>query len=148
MNIKKIILDDMPNDLDDLAKARYIYLKLADYVNFSTTFQNTNIDSMAKIYNTKVDIENISSNITCTMWAQIYSSLLNEVNISNEIVNEGHKYVRFLFNGKIWVADATYGRYTDLARIKYGDSTHNFGVALKQDKEASIYIDYQDIDNQ
>lgn len=146
MNLKKLILDEMDKK-DDLTNARYIYLKLGEYLTFSTTFPNTDVDTMNKLHKKEVDIENVDSEITCNMWADIYSKLLTEVNIENQVINEWHQYVKFKIDGKTWVADATYGTYTDLARIKYGDSTERFGVALKQGYEPSIYVNIMDPDN-
>ena len=46
MNIRELILKDMPNNLNDLEKARYVYLKLGDIVDFSTKYNNTSLDEM------------------------------------------------------------------------------------------------------
>ena len=50
MKLKDVILNDMPDNIDEIEKARYIYLKLALYVNFSTKYQNTSLDEMSKMY--------------------------------------------------------------------------------------------------
>lgn len=137
MSFKQLILGNMPSNLSDLEKARFIYLKLAMYLNFSTKFQNTSDKEFAKMYTNKsVNIDSINTNqIICKWWARIYSSFLNEVGIKNEIVDLSHEYVIFYINGKKWVADATNDNYTDLARIKYGDESMHFGVCFDQKSE-------------
>ena len=133
MNIRELILKDMPNNLNDLEKARYVYLKLGDIVDFSTKYNNTSLDEMGLMYTSNIDVTNIKNNqVNCRFWVQIYSSILTELGIENTINGGGHQCVLFKANGKVWFADATTGKYTDLARIKYGDETTNFGIALRQ----------------
>ena len=134
MNLKKVILEEMPEGLNDLEKARFIYLKLALYLDFSTKYNNTTVDEFVKMYHFKTDPENqLQKQIICRNWASIYSNLLTEVGIKNYLIDQHHSYVLFEYNGKIWVADATYGSYTDLSRIRYGDSTFYFGTCFSQD---------------
>lgn len=129
MNIKELVLKDMPHNLNTLEKARYIYIKLGMYLNYSTKYHNTTSTISKKMHNEDVDITNLNNNqVICIDWAIIYSKLLTEVGVENEIVNEYHRYVKFNYEGKTWIADATGGDYTDLARIKNGDETLNFGV--------------------
>ena len=89
MNIKELALKDMPNNLDDLYKARYIYLKLPDYLSFSTKHRNTSEYEMGMMYMANIDATNIKNNqINCRYWSQIYSSILTELNIENKIIGE------------------------------------------------------------
>lgn len=144
MNFESLILSDMPEGLNDLEKARYIYLKLAMYLSFNTTYHNTTDLNFATIYTQgeKTDISLFNSNqVICKNWAAIYSSLLSKVGVSNTIFSSGHSSVNFEYDGKIWVADATIGTYTDLSRIRYGDKTFNFGISISQNaKKPSCYI--------
>lgn len=141
MNIKSLVLSDIPKGLTDLEKARYIYLKLAIYLSFNTTYQNTSDSNMAKIYTegANIDVSNFNSNqAICKSWAKIYSELLSDVGIKNKIIVSGHDYVNFEIDEKIWSADATAGSsgiYTDLSRVKYGDNTYNFGISLSQNPD-------------
>ncbi len=133
MTLKELILKDMPDDLNDLEKARYIYLKLAFYLNFSTKYNNTDGNEFARMSYPDVDTSKFNKNqIICKEWSKIYSYLLNEVGIHNEICSSHHTNVVFEYNHKLWVADATYGQYTDLAKIRYGDHTEYFGVRNSQ----------------
>lgn len=134
MNFLEKILSDVPRDFNDLEKARFLYVSLAKYFNFSTKLQNTSNSEFANMYTKKIDIDKKNTNqIICKEWAPIYSILLKKVGIDNKIINQGHEYVLFNYNNKIWCADATSGSYTDLARIKYGDETKYFGVSISQD---------------
>lgn len=149
MNIIKYVLKDMPQGLDDLGKARYIYLKLGLMFNFNTSYQNTTDARQSLIFtNYKVDIKHLTSNqVICTLWSLIYSNILSYIGIENEIVNNGHKHVRFKYNNKWWIADAAdQDCYSDLSRIRYGDKTISFGVALYQDRKDIIGINYEDPD--
>ena len=133
MNFLQKILNEMPTDLSDLEKARYLYLKLADYLAFSTKFNNTDTSEHFSMYMKELNISKFDRNqVICKEWAQLYSYLLNSVGIKNEIISEWHTYINFTCDGLIWVADATYGNYTDLAKIKYGEDTANFGVDANQ----------------
>ena len=148
MNIVDEILKDMPDNLNDLEKARYIYLKLGLMLNFSTKFNNTTDEFYYQMYTNKEDVENLSSNqVICKMWSKIYSSALTKVGVKNQIVNLGHEFVIFEYNGKIWNADATLGLdnyYTDLSRIRYGDETEKFGISISQDIEKPRSYIYND----
>lgn len=133
MNLGKEILNNIPSDLSDLEKARYLYLELCKRVTFNTTFQNTDVSNFAYIYNKKDDVFNINSNeVICRSWSSFYSQLLTSVGIQNRIVNRGHQFVQFIIDGKKWVADATYGSYTDLSRVKNSDETNGFGYSAYQ----------------
>jgi len=149
MNPLEKIISDMPNGLDDLEKARYFYLEIAELFSFSTKLNNTSENEFVKMYNESYNLEQIKNNqIICKNWAAIYSYLLNRVGIKNTIIKSGHEYVEFEYNDKIWFADATTGEYTDLARIKFGDETFNFGVAASQKIEKPIAaVNINDSDN-
>ena len=147
MTIKELILKNMPNDLSDLQKARYIYIKLGGLVSFSTKYNNTTSIESGTMYNEEIDINKFNQNqVNCVMWSYLYKALLDEVGIKNEIINLGHKYVEFYIDDKRWVADATYGNYTDLARIHNDDETTYFGVSLLKGEKHSNSINYSDIE--
>ncbi len=154
MNFLDKIINEMPENLNNLEKARYLYLRIGLIFNFSTKLNNTteNIQSNT-MYLQKPNIDEIENNqLICRWWASIYSEALNKVGIENTIINMGHQFVAFFYNGKLWQADATYGgdqrnKYTDLSRIKYGDDTERFGVALIQNlSKPYTAINYNDPD--
>jgi len=133
MNIKASILNSMPNNLNKLEQARYIYLKLGLLFNFSTKFNNTTSGEYANMYTKKYDTDKLKNNqLICKLWAKLYSELLMEIGIENSVVNFGHEYVSFRIDGVMWIADATNGNYSDLSKIKYGDDTSCFGISYVQ----------------
>lgn len=149
MKLKDKILINMPDNLTDLEKARYLYIELGKNVSFSTKFQNTDEFTFAQMMTNKVDINRFNDNqINCVMWAELYSQLLTKFNINNEIIDYGHKYVEFYIEGKRWCADATYESYNDLARIHNDDETLNFGPAIYSGERHSndVLLDKQTVD--
>ena len=145
MNIVDEVLKDMPENLNDLEKARYLYLKLGMMLNFSTKFNNTTDEMYFKMYRDNTDIKNLSTNqVICRLWAKIYSSALTKAGVKNQLVDLGHEFVIFEYNNKIWNADATIGNYTDLSRIRYGDNTEKFGISISQDIEKPKPYIYND----
>lgn len=154
MNIVDEVLKDMPENLNDLEKARYVYLKLGLILNFSTKFNNTTEEMHFKMYADKSDFETLSHNqIICKAWSKIYSSILTKLGIKNQLNNLGHAFVSFEYDDKIWNADATLGLgnyYTDLSRIKNGDKTEKFGISISQDiNNPKPYIVYdEELDKQ
>ena len=148
MNIIKQVVKDMPQGLDDLGRARYVYLKLGLIFNFNTTFNNTTDERFSYIYSGSANINHLSSNqVICRLWAKIYSETLNFLGIENYIVDYGHQYVRFKYNNKWWIAEAADKNcYSDLARIRYGDKTEKFGVAMFQNSDKNTSINKNDSD--
>lgn len=142
MNLGKEILDKLDTNFSSIEKARFLYIELGRKLTFSTKYQNTDNYSMALMYSEKVDIFHLkTTEVNCRMWSQLYSQLLTCIGIQNEIINEGHEYVEFYIVGKKFVADATDGSYTDLARIKNDDELIGFGYSMYQkqrDKHSNI----------
>lgn len=58
MEIASKILSSMPSVLNDLEKARYIYLELCKYVTFTTKLDNCDDSTLTELLNTNVDISN------------------------------------------------------------------------------------------
>lgn len=146
MNIAEEILNSMPSNLTNLEKARYIYIELGKKVFFSTQFLNTDDDTFFELLGKKVNVTKLSKeeiNVNCRMWSQLYSQLLTLVGIENRIFDSMHECVFFDIDNVRWVADATYGIYTDLSRIKNNDDTVSFGPALFQNKDSNI-VDIND----
>lgn len=141
MNIAEKILDNMPLDLNDLEKARYIYIELCKKVFFSTQFLNSDDNTFCELLGKKVDVTSLSNeeiNVNCRIWSQLYSQLLSFVGINNNIIDGLHEFVEFYIDGEIWIADATFGAYTDLSKIQNNDDTACFGPALFQTGDSNI----------
>lgn len=140
MFLEKLILSEMPSNLDDLEKARYIYLMLGKYLSFSTKYQNTDYKEFYRMHEDDFEFESFDKNqIVCREWANLYSSFLTKFNIRNIVIKKGHHFVRFVCNNTIYVADGTKGPYTDLACIRYGDQTRHFGIAKEQELNIEDY---------
>lgn len=138
MTIKEKVINNMPANLTDLEKARYLYIELGKILSFSTKFQNTDDLNFSLMMIMEVDIDKFNKNqVNCNIWAQLYSQLLTVVGIKSEIIDEGHKYVEFYIDGERYVADATHGTYNDLARIHNDDNTCNFGLALFKNRHSN-----------
>ena len=139
INIINKILNTMPSNLNDLEKARFLYLESCKIFTFSTKFQNTDDTSFFKMYSQKIDATNLkTTEVNCRWWSQIYSQLLDKVNIENKIIDNGHQHIKIYVNGEEWIADATYGSYTDLSRVKNNDQTIGFGYNMYQGSEKGL----------
>ncbi|MGN1297887.1 MAG: hypothetical protein ACI4VH_05670 [Clostridia bacterium] len=160
-NLIEGIVDTIPKELDDLTKARMVYLKLNQSVTYSdqyfamNTAKNLYQDELSEMYNRNFDISNLSTNsIICSNWSNIYADLLQEVGINPkkiEIIQSGnavgsHRWVKMeLDDGKILYADATnnINGMTDLANSKLGNSTGGFIITTSEEyaKLRKIYGD-------
>ena len=139
INILNEICNKIPNGLNELEIARFLYLETCKLFTFSTKFQNTDEDSFFKMYVAKVDASNLkTTEINCRMWSQVYSQLLNYFNIKNEIIDNGHQHVKIFIDKEEWLADATYGVYNDFARVKNNDMTCGFGYVSFQGSNKNI----------
>lgn len=150
-NLIEGIVDTVPKDLDDLTKARMVYLKLNQSVTYSdqyfamNTAKNSYQNELSEIYNRSFDVSNLSTNsIICSNWSNIYADLLQEVGINPkkiEIVQSAdvvgaHRWVKMeLDDGKILFADATnnINGMTDLANSKLGNSTGGFIITTPEE---------------
>lgn len=129
MNIKKIILDELKDkDYTKMEIARYIYIRLGQLLVFDPLYVYGSISVQNRLVYKFVDIENLENNkVICSTWALIYSELLDEFDIENEVRGTRHYYVLVNIDGYIFKADATEGNsMLDLGRIKYGDATQNY----------------------
>ena len=152
-NLIEGIANTIPKNLDDLTKARMVYLKLNQSVFYSDQYFalsrdrriTENRNELSKIYNRNFDISNLSTNaVVCSNWSKIYAELLKEVGVnSNKIeikkAGEGegsHQWVKMkLDNGKVLLADATnnINGMTDLANSKLGNSTAGFIITTEEE---------------
>ena len=135
---KDKLCSNIPKRLDDTEKAKLLYNRLNDEVNYSAKYlgaeRTRNAKVAADIYNQKIDLNNFTdtNNIVCANWAQMYCDLLNENGIHAEIRggnNVGsHKWCVFKADGKYYMADATNGfiNANDLTRQKAGLKSGGF----------------------
>ena len=149
-NLIEGILDDMPNGLDDLKKARTLYLKLNQSVKYADEWIAMKEDSnfqnkMVEMYYKHFDISNMpDDSVVCSNWSNIYYDLLNEagidpskINIINQNSELGvHRFVKIeLDNGQIILADATnnINGMTDLLNAKLGKKTGGFIITTQEE---------------
>lgn len=137
MNLVNEIINKMPDNLNKLEQARFIYIMLGKIVEFdTTTVFNCNYDLFNERKNKNIDITNLDSNlVNCFNWASIYTKLLQYINIKAEVKAKEHAWVIIEIDNEIIYADATSGNETDLAKIKFNVKTENFYLLNKKDVE-------------
>ena len=142
-NLIEGIVNEIPDNLDNISKIRAAYLKLSQATSYSDEYFAIRKDAAMKskkidIYNRVYDIRNIgdSNKIVCSNWSQIYNDILIQIGIDQNKVkiittNSDHKYVTIdIGKGKTIVADATenFGNGIDLAFSKIGTKTKGFKI--------------------
>lgn len=131
-SLRKKIYSRMPDNLNDVEKAKYIYNKLNEEMAYSTEFYYYQKDPQiqSKWRNLHVDLDNVQSReIICTNWSEMYCELLQEQGISAKVMGNGHKWCVFELNdGSKWLADATqpYNGSYDLVNAKTGVRSGGF----------------------
>ena len=123
-NIKDYALENIFQEFNELQKAKLIYNRINEVLIYNPigiyveTSENNSLNHMLKSRN--VDINCLSSTSgVCYDWAKIYSQLLNEIGIENNIIIAPfHGFVIFMIDNKYYFADATkvFEEMTDLAR--------------------------------
>lgn len=137
MNLVEEIINKMPNNLNKLEQARFIYIELGKIVEFdTTTVFNCNYDLFNEKKDKNIDITNLDSNlVNCYNWANIYAKLLQYIHIKAEVKANEHAWVILEIDNDIIFADATGNSETDLAKIKTNIKTENFYLLNKKDVE-------------
>ena len=126
--LEEVIKQKVNNHYSQLELARIIYIELGRLLSFNTDYLNNLAKSQC---NDIVDPSNFNNNqVICRIWSQLYCSLLKKYGIKAKICALVHAFVEFYINDEAWIADATYGTYTDFSRIKHGDRTTHFGIGL------------------
>lgn len=143
MNLVDNIIKKIPDNLDDLGKARFIYIKLGELLEFdTTTIYNANDKIFEVKKNKQIDIQNLDTNlVNCYNWSNIYVQLLKKIGINAEMKDLGHAWVIFEIGDDIIYADATAGYEMDLARIKSNLDTDKFYLLhnKKTEKVSPLY---------
>ena len=112
INFEKEIINKINPSWSEIEKARFIQVKLCQYVNFDPELNLYEIvdKEYQEIYNREFDIEHITkTEITCKSWGRIYQELLNRVGITDVIVNtkQHHAIVIAKLDGKEFRIDPT-----------------------------------------
>jgi len=130
------ILENMPKGLDELEKARYIYITLGKQRSYDEEYWFANSKIKQKIfktkYSTKIEFDKLIQNKkdVCTSISKIYSGILNQVGIENNIkqdeLSDNHIYVVLNIEGKSIIADLQ----RDLSNIQANKKTAYFGTKV------------------
>ena len=134
ISLKNSILKEMPKNLNDLEKARYLYLKLNEAVNYDEDYI---ISKSTVTYHQRINFNNMQSNqVICKSWSSLYYDILmdagfdaSRVKISGRTNTGVHKWVEIDFGSDgILIADGTnlFSGMTDLTRAKSGMPTQGF----------------------
>lgn len=133
------IKKSVPSGLNELEVARYLYLKCGESFCFDTKINNLGLSTLYQLLNREIDPNSFDDiQVNCNIISKFYSSLLNDFGIDNKHIKYWHSFVNFFINGERWVADLTFGRYTDLSRIHYGDDTCLFGPCYYRDIDSNM----------
>lgn len=141
IDLLREIIECIPDDFNDLEKARFIYIKLGEIVNFNGTFNNSNFFHRILIKNRNIDISHFDNQlIMCHNWADIYVEMLCKVGIKAYKQSAYHAWVIMEIDNMHVLADATIGEYNDLTRIKYCDELINFYPVSRDRNEYGVPI--------
>lgn len=138
MNLIEKIGDELYGvKLDDLEKARYIYLRCCEIFSFDAKWLYYDVfddyDTYEKMINKKFDIENIDENdleVICHSFSPyILKPLLDRLTkLNSKVINTGtHSYVKTEVYDQEWKLDATLG---DLFNVKLGLPAKGFTCGL------------------
>jgi len=130
------ILKDMPKGLNNLEKARYVYITLGKKKSYDEEFWFANSKTRQKIFksrhSTKIDFAKLIENnkVVCTSISKIYSVILKQIGIENYIerpdLSDEHIYVILTIEGKNFSADLQ----RDLGNIHSNKKTEHFGTKI------------------
>ena len=125
-----LLLNNIPNDLTELEKLRWIYIKLGNLFSY-----DYRVSSNEEFGNVKVDFESgfVSNYQTCTQICSIVDMILNKLNIKSRTIEIKNKNNHFniehtvneveLSTGEKYLIDLT----LDLYLIQSGCMTRHFG---------------------
>lgn len=123
------IIEDMPKNLTQIEKARYIYIQLGKYFSYDERYITSESDNEKReIFDRDIeDIEN--DKVVCTSLSRIYENLLNRAGITSKTVlipgeRLGHAFTELEIDGKKYFT----GLIRDLMNIKTGFKTNEFMI--------------------
>lgn len=138
-DFENIIMQNIPEGLDQISIARAIYIEVCKRVRYDDTFafedQDLRKDFVNQIYNKKIsELSEKDNKVTCKNCTELYAYLLEKQGIPTYINLKGkHKFAKFIVDGQTIKADSSNvsrdkeGRaMTDLTRAKLGISPAGF----------------------
>ena len=140
------IIDEMPEGLTQIEKARYIYVQLGKYFSYDERYITSQSDEEKREIFDR-DIEDIvDDKVVCTSLSRIYENLLNRVGIKAKTVlipgeRLGHAFTELEIDGNKYFT----GLIRDLMRIKTGFKTKEFMIdnpdRFGEDSEYTVLSD-------
>lgn len=134
------IIENMPKNLTDIEKVRYIYLEIGKIISYNIEYRHCIDTRFAKdIYDEKITIGSIERKnyqnkiiLVCKQASEILNEALNEINIKSKCIGqeEGSQYhveVLASVNNKKYCLDLI----RDAANIQKGLKTIGFATAKK-----------------
>lgn len=140
MNLKSII-DNMPQNLSQMEKARYIYINLCKQVSYDPKFLIANtLGEKQELFDEDVQIESWTKDkVICSTISRLYVRLLEKTGINAKTIHNkdgeylGHVFVSFENEGKNYYADPTH----DILKAKTGLKTKCFGTLPYSEQEVT-----------
>lgn len=137
MNLESII-DNIPQNLSQMEKARYIYINLCKQVSYDPKYLIADSpEEKQELFDEDVQLENWTKNrVICSTISKLYVELLERAGISSKTIHRegnylGHMFVSFECDGKNYYADPTH----DILWTKKGFKTHCFGTEPYEDEK-------------
>lgn len=157
MLINKFIDELKPeiNNLSEIEKARYVYIKLGKIKEFNDDFLYGTSLSKSEIYNNEKNKQSLlindlmqSNKLICVGLSKLYKEILNRLKISCELCTVGEEDCRHMYNIIKTSNDETYKAdlQKDMRYIHIGMSTHYFGQADMEDLDIISKKDLKEID--
>ena len=138
LNLIDEIIVRIPDELSDLEKIYYIYIRTCQLFRYDTRYIDSPYLIGELIKHNYQNIKNIrQTNVVCSVWSKIYIDLLKKIGIKAKLISRnGHSWVESYLDDMIIYSDPTYGKYTDFSRAKHNSSIHHFFpvTAEKTDK--------------
>ena len=128
------IIENMPDGLTDMEKARYLYIAVCKFYSYNPEFITGDEHIRKELFDEDVDINNIISNKgICSSISRALIGVFekcgieaNGVYFKGRVFKEGHMEVAFKIDDKIYQADVA----KDLMNVKLGLMTDGFAKRM------------------
>ena len=140
------IIEEMPEGLTQIEKARYIYIQLGKYFSYDERYITSPSDEEKREIFDRDISDIVDDKVVCTSLSRIYENLLNRVGIKAKTVlipgeRLGHAFTELEIDGNKYFT----GLIRDLMRIKTGFKTKEFMIdnpdRFGEDSEYTVLSD-------
>lgn len=140
------IIEEMPEGLSQIEKARYIYIQLGKYFSYDERYITSQSDEEKREIFDRDISDIVDDRVVCTSLSRIYENLLNRVGIKAKTVlipgeRLGHAFTELEIDGNKYFT----GLIRDLMRIKTGFKTKEFMIdnpdRFGEDSEYTVLSD-------